>query len=565
MSNIKVLQGLNLESDTSIVKVKIKENDSVIKLLDLIKSFHPIFIKSYTFTDDSLSIESKLPFLWRELVSTLLDLSVDKITYEEAKEYSLNEVIKQRISSMSTIPILNSAQRKGYEITPTLLIDERVPYTKTYNRHYTIGAGKGSEIVYSISSSRDSKIAKEVQRDKWASNLMIQRLGLPIPKWEVLDNEKEIEKIWDQYEKPVVIKPTGLTGGKGVTTGITSIEDAKKAYKWAVEMVNEKNRLEWQTRIMIQEQIKGEDYRILVVDGKLEIATKRIPAFVMGNGKKTVKELIEETNKDPRRDITNPSHILKPIVIDTPLLDFLKEQKISLEYIPKKEERVVVRKVASMSQGGITEDYTEKVSPEIKYTVESIAKSIHAFVIGVDVFCQDISKPLTNENGGILEINTMPEAYLNLYPVIGKQREYVIDTYVENLLKENNSKKIVVVGQFNKDIPTLLRQKTLFGSYLKDTDYIGEFREGDLFINSLKINSGLDKEKTVESLKVNALFDTIIIHHRDWEDVADTGLGFDRIDLVILSKEVSLNKEYMHLLRKYKRKGFIKKIKIIQN
>lgn len=562
MQEITVLQGLNLQSETSRIIVNMEKNDSVIKLLDLIKGFHPIFIKSYEFENNSLYIESKLPFLWKELYKTIIELSLGKKTYEEAKEFALNEVIKQRITSMSTIPVLYSAQKKGYEITPTLLIDERVPYTKTFNRHYTVGVGKGSQIVYSISSSQDSKTAKEIQRDKWASNLMIQKLGLPIPKWEILDSEEEIDRIWDEYQKPVVIKPTGLTGGKGVSTNINTKEEAKKAYKWAIEKVAEKNRLGWQTKIMLQEQISGEDYRLLIVDGKLEIATKRIPAFVTGNGKETIKELIEKINKDPRRDISNPAHILKPIVIDKPLLSFLEEQNLSLEYIPQKDENIVVRKVASMSQGGITEDYTEKVSPEIKYIVESISKSIHAFVIGADIFCKDISKPLTKENGGILEINTMPEAYLNLYPVIGEQREYVANTYVEKLLSNNKTKKIVVIGQFNKDIPTLLKQKTLLGSYLDDKDNVGEFKEGDLLLNSLKINSGLEKHRAVEGLKVNALLDAIVIHHRDWDDVEETGLGFDNIDMLIVSRGFSKDKR-LRIIKKYKRKGYINKIKVI--
>jgi D-alanine-D-alanine ligase-like ATP-grasp enzyme len=519
-------------------------------------------MKSYEFKNSALHIESKLPFLWREISKTLLELSLEKISYEDAKDYVLNEVIKQRISSMSTIPILQSALNKGFEVTPTLLIEERVPYTKPFNRQYTLGTGEGSEIVYSISSTQDSKNAKEIQRDKWASNLMMQKLGLPIPKWEVLDTEDEIEKVWDKYEKPVVIKPTGLIGGKGVSTGINSIDEAKKAYRWALEKLEEKGRLGWQRKIMVQEQIGGEDYRLLVIDGTLEIATKRIPAFITGDGKKNIKELIEETNKDPRRDISNPSHILKPIIIDEPLLDFLKEQNLSLEYLPKKDEKVVVRKVASMSQGGITEDFTDQVSPEIKYIVESISKSVHAFVIGVDVLCKDISKPLTKENGGILEINTMPEAYLNLYPVIGEQRGYVADTYVKKLLKNNNCKKIVVVGQFTKDIPTLLKQKTFFKSYLNDEDNVGEYKEGDLLLNSLKVNSGLEKDKAVEGLKVNALLDAIVIHHRDWDDVEQTGLGFDNIDMLIVSKKLTEDEKYK-IVKKYKRKGFIEKIKII--
>jgi cyanophycin synthetase len=558
-----VLQGLNLNSEVSTLIIQIEKTDTVVKLMELIKGFHPIFLKKYKFEDNQLTLESNLPFLWKELAEVLIKLSKKEIEYEEAKVHSLENIIKNRICSMSTMTLLETALESGYEITPTLATEQYLQYTKTFNRHYTVGVGKGSQIIYSISSSEDSKIAKEIQRDKWSSNLIIEKLGLPIPKWQVINNQKEIEKIWSQYQKPVVIKPTGLTGGKGVTMGIKTVEEAQKAYSWAEEKALEKNRPSWQQKIMIQEQVQGEDYRLLVIDGKLEVATKRIPAFITGNGKKNIKELIEETNSNPRRDITNPSHTLKPIKIDEPLSDFLKEQNISLEYVPKKDEKIVLRKVASMSQGGITEDFTEKVSPEIKYIVESIAKSIHAFVIGADVLCQDISKPLTKENGGILEVNTMPEAYLNLFPVIGEQRKYVANTYIEKLLKNNETKKIVVIGKFSKDIPTLLKQKSLLGSYLEEEAYVGEFKEGDIFFNSLKINSGLEKHKAIDALKINASLDAVIIHHRDWEDIKENGLGFNKIDLVIVNKGLSSEKEYFRILKKYQRKGLIDKIKTL--
>ena len=564
MKEVTTLQGLNLQSEISTTVIKIPKTEPVSELLELIKNFHPIFIDEYFFEENTLTIRSKLAFLWKELAETLIKLSKDSITYEEARKYAVEEIIKERIASMSTIPLLYSAYKEGFEVNPTLLRNDRVTYTKTFNRQYTIGAGKGSQIIYSISSSKDSKNAKEIQRDKWASNLMIEGLALPIPKWEILETEEEIEKIWETFEKPVVIKPTGLTGGSGVSTSINSVEQAKKAFNIAKQATSKHTGKTWQEKIMIQEQVDGEDYRLLVIDGKLEIVTKRIPAFVSGDGKSSIGQLITETNNDPRRDVLNPSHTLKPIKIDQPLLDFLEEQKISLEYVPKKDEKITVRKVASMSQGGITEDFTDKVSPEVKYIVESIASSIHAFVIGADILCKDISRPLTKDNGGILEINTMPEAYLNFYPVIGENREYVADTYIEKLLKGNITKRIVVLGQFTKDIPTLLRQRSLFKSYLSEEDTVGEYKEGDLLINSLKINDELDKEKAIESLKINASLDAIIIHHRNWQEVEDSGLGFDKIDMLVISQELSQEKEYFSIVRKYRRKRLIDKIKILK-
>ena len=568
MKDIKVLQGLNLHSHISTIEInlphEIQKSDDSVKLVEEIKNLHPVFLESYEFSNNTLTIESKLTFLWRELAQTLINLSKEEITYEEAYEYSISTVIKDRIATMSIIPLLFAAQNQGHEITPTALIEDRVKYSKSFNRLYTIGVGKNSQIINFASSSKDSKIAKEIQRDKWSSNLMMERLGLPIPKWQVLDSQEDIEKIWEQYQKPLVIKPTGLTAGSGVSTGLDTIEKAKEAFRIAKRPTEKHVGKTWQQKIMIQEQVPGEDYRLLIIDGKLEVATKRIPAFIVGNGKSTIQELIEETNRDPRRDTSKPTHILKPIKIDEPLLALLKEKNLSLDSVLSKDEKLTVRKVASMSQGGITEDFTDKVGPEIKYVVESIASSIHAFVVGADVLCKDISKPLTKENGGIIEINTKPEAYLNLYPVMGEQREEVAQTHIKKLLAENNTKKIVVVGQFSKDIPTLLKEGSLLKqSYLDENDVIGEYKEGSIFINSLQINDGLDKEKAIQSLKVNASLDVVMIHHRDWEDVKETGLGFDNIDMLVIKNTLTKNKEEMKTVKKYKRKGYIDKINII--
>lgn len=561
MSDTQVLQGLNLISDTSVIKIKLHKTDDVIKYLEMLKGFHPLFLKEYKFDDDTLYIYSQITFLWRELGEVLTKLSKGQIKYEDAKKYTLEEVIKERVLSMVTIPVLHIAHKLGLETTPTILEDKRVTYSKGFNRHYTLGVGKHSEILYSVSTSKDSHIAQTIQKDKWASNLMIQRMGLPIPKWQVIDNISQLEEVWSQYEKPVVIKPVGLVGGKGVVTGIKTQEKAKEAFEFAKEACSKHIGKEWQNKIMIQEQVKGEDYRLLVINGHLEIATKRIPAFLIGDGKSTIQELIEETNKDTRRDITSPTHTLKPIVIDESLLDYIKDQDLKLDSILKKGEKIFVRKVASMSQGGITEDVTDKVGPEIKAIVEALATSIHAFVVGIDILCEDLSKPLTIDNGGIIEINMMPEAYLNVYPVIGEPREYVYEKFVKTLLEGNKTKQIVVIGHSTEDIPTLLRKRSLFGSYIKQDAVVGEYKDGEILINGLEINKGLEKWKAIEGLKVNASLDAMIIHHRNLEDVNETGLGFNRIDLLMVESKYLQDRNFRKTIRRYKMRGLISKIK----
>jgi len=553
---VKILQGLNLENKISVIEINAIKTDNLEKLLKLIHSFHPIFLEEYKYEENTLKIYSNLPFLWEELGKVL----EQDLPYNETLEQCL-EIIKLRVASMSTIPLLFAAHNLGYETTPTMVEKESLTYTPSFNRHYTIGCGKGSEIIYSISSSKDSKIAKEIQRDKWSSNLVIEKLGLPLPTWEIIDSFTEIEEIWKHFDKPAVIKPTGLTGGNGVSVGIKTIEEAKEAYRYAKEMIDSKLRKDWQTKVMIQEQVSGEDYRLLVIDGHLEVVTKRIPAFVIGNGKDTITKLIEDTNKDPRRDTTSPAHTLKPIEIDQPLRAYLKEQNLDLDSIPSKDQKVNLRKIASMSQGGITEDFTDKVGPEIKSIVESIASSIHAFALGVDIMCKDISMPLTTDNGAILEINTMPEAYLNLFPVIGTDRGYVADIYIKKLLANNKTKKIVIIGHSPYDIPTTLKQKNFFSSYLRTEDTVGEYKDGEIRINSLTLNKGLTKRQGVQALKLNASLDAIIIHHRNWEEVEKDGLGLNKIDLLMVESSLKENSAYMKIINRYKHKGLISKIK----
>ena len=206
MKDIQVLQGLNFYSEISTIKVvfkkPIKKSDNVIKLIEEIKNLHPLFLDSYDIKENTVFIKSKLTFLWKELAETLLKLSEEKISYKDARDYSISEVIKERIATMSIIPLLFAAQKQGYEVTPTALIDRRVKYSKSFNRLYTIGSGRNSQIIDFMSSSKDAKVAKQIQKDKWSSNLIIERLGIPTPKWQVLDSPKQIKEVWDRYEKP---------------------------------------------------------------------------------------------------------------------------------------------------------------------------------------------------------------------------------------------------------------------------------------------------------------------------------------------------------------------------
>ena len=512
---IRILQGVNLENNLTTIKISLDKKPNF-ALIDEIKAYHPIFLKNYEIKGNEISIQSKLPHLWQEIAKVL--------GKQNEKELAL-EIIKKQIKSMSTISVLDIADKINEEITPFLVSKGIITSlgNSKFNRQYTIGCGKRSTITISFSTSKDSQMARQIQSDKYLTNRLIDRLKVPAAKWEDVKSEEHLKQIFETYQKPVVIKPTTLTGGRGVYTKIKKIEEAIYAYKEIENITDKKDN-----KTIIQEEIEGDDYRVLIVNGMLLAATKRVPAFIQGNGENTIKELIEETNKDPRRNVNNPTHILKPINIDKPLIEYLQKQNLNLKHIPKKGEKIFVRKVASMSQGGITVDFTDKVHKQIKILSETLAHSLRAYVLGIDIICKDISKPLTKENGGIIEVNTMPEAYLNMFPVSGPQRPEIAREFIKGLLGDLETKRVVIMGGELEDVKK--KAQKLEGN-------TGIYDSNTIYINNEEINKDIPTHEAIQALKINSYLDNIVLHYRSIEEVEKHGFGFDQIDILYISKE----------------------------
>lgn len=526
-----VLQGVNLKNPVTTI-IATMDGDIPVELVEKIKNTHEVFMQEYKVDGQTIEVQSKLPHFWKEALKAMNLLAQGTQNLEQTDEFIFAMLMKRQFGSMSQIPTMVAAQKMGYELTQ-FMIAEGVPTQfgmTTWNRQYALGVGQEIEKFKSIASSKDSVGSLKIQRDKWFTNSLVTRMSLPIAPWYLVDSEESLKEAFEKLTKPVVLKPTGLTQGNGVITNINDMGHALSSYKKVKTIIDSKLRPTWQQKIMIQQQVEGEDYRLLVVNGKLEIATLRIPAYVTGDGKSNLKELIEETNKDPRRNLKDPTHILKPIKLDDMIDEFLSEQGLTLETVPKDKERVYVRKIASMSQGGMTQDVTDKVHPQIKYLAESLTTTAKAFVYGIDVMCKDISKPLTIENGSFIEMNSMPEAFLNAFPTDGKQHPDLGEKIVKGLVGDKpRTKRIVVLGGKREQIEDKLSQVGV----TTDTDRIGMLSGDSIYINNELMNSNLKDWKAIESLKINGSLSTIVLHYPDPEVVKNIGLGFDKVDLLI--------------------------------
>jgi len=240
--------------------------------------------------------------------------------------------------------------------------------------------------------------------------------GFPTPIGRNCFSEDEAVKEALKLGFPVVVKPVAGHKGQGVTTGIESEEAVRKAYNLIVQPIEQTGAKF--DGIIVQQQIYGTDHRLLTVNGKFAAALQRVPAYVEGNGKDTIETLIQIDNaKEVRLD--NARSPLCKIKIDDDMKDYLTLQGLALDTVPKPGETIYLRRVANISAGGVSINVTDKIHPKNIEMVESIAKFFKVKCMGIDVLAQDIAKPWTEGNFGIIEINAGPGVFMHLAPAIG--------------------------------------------------------------------------------------------------------------------------------------------------
>ncbi|MCP4146893.1 MAG: cyanophycin synthetase [bacterium] len=243
----------------------------------------------------------------------------------------------------------------------------------------------------------------------------LEMCGFPTPQGTNCFTEEEALEAAEGLGYPVVVKPVSGHKGQGVTTGIESKEEVRKAFQKIIQVPSEDGSFDG---ILVQQQIYGTDHRLLAVSGKCAAALERVPAYVDGNGRDTIKALIEIENSTVVR-LDNARSPLCKIHIDDDLNEYLALQDLRLDTVPKEGERITLRRVANISQGGVSINVTDKIHPKNIKMVEDISKYFSLTCLGIDVLAEDISKPWDEGNFGIIEINAGPGVFMHLAPAIG--------------------------------------------------------------------------------------------------------------------------------------------------
>lgn len=383
---------------------------------------------------------------------------------------------------------------------------------------------RGRSTTFHTDSIKDTEFT--MYKDMVGEFLIMCGFPTPIGK-----NCFDIEEAVDEAKKlgfPVVVKPVAGHKGQGVTTGIESEDGVRKAFNLIIEAADaEGGKFDG---IIVQQQIYGTDHRLLAVNGKFAAALHRVPAYVDGDGKNDIKELIRIDNEKEVR-LDNARSPLCKIKIDEDLIDYLTLQKLSLDHVPRSGERVYLRRVANISAGGVSINVTDKIHPKNVEMVESIAKFFKVKCLGIDVLAQDIEKPWTEGNFGIIEINAGPGVFMHLAPALGGSIDVPGLVMASHFIRPETSRIPIIAGNnITKELADIF-YKTV-RNINPDIFFASLINEG-IFFNGNYFFKNERHDQNVKIILRHPETEFAVINHNKLE-IYDYGFFHEGADIIIL-------------------------------
>ena len=358
-------------------------------------------------------------------------------------------------------------------------VARNIPFRRmTEGSMVMFGWGSRQRRIQAAEIDATGAIAESIAQDKELTKKLLDAAGVPVPQGRSVVDPDDAWAAALEIGLPVVIKPKDGNQGKGVTVNVTTREQLDAGFRAASEFRDD---------ILVERYLPGHDYRLLVVGDKLVAAARREPPQVIGDGKHTVRELVDEVNRDPRRGDGHATSLTK-IRFDDIALGTLVQQGMNADSVPALGQRVVLRNNANLSTGGTATDMTDDVHPEVAERAIAAAHMIGLDICGVDLVADSVLKPMEDVGGGIVEVNAAPGLRMHLAPSFGKPRaigEAIIDT----LFKDGDDGRIPVVavtGTNGKTTTVRLIAHLLTASGLRT----GMTNTDGVYIEGRRIDSG---------------------------------------------------------------------------
>lgn len=384
------------------------------------------------------------------------------------------------------------------------------------------GWGSQQRRIQAAETDTTSAIAEAIAQDKDLTKSLLHAAGVPVPMGRPAHQLEQAWAIALEVGLPVVVKPQDGNQGKGVSVNISAREAFDQAYATA----------ERYGTVMVEKFLPGHDFRLLVVGNTLVAAARREPPLVVGDGKHTVRQLVDQVNADPRRGDGHSTSLTK-IRFDDIAIGRLHAQDLQPESVPAKGRRVVLRNNANLSTGGTATDVTDEVHPEVAARVVAAAQMVGVDICGVDVVCESMSRPLEEQNGGIVEVNAAPGLRMHISPSFGKGRD-VGNAVIDHMFPEGGNGRVPVIavtGTNGKTTTVRLTAHLLKAQGLR----VGMTNTDGVYVNGRQTDSGdCSGPRSARNLLMHPDVDAAVLETARGGMLRE-GLGFDRCQVAVVT------------------------------
>ena len=310
------------------------------------------------------------------------------------------------------------AQRRALGPSTASLVraaeQQRIPWLRLNDQSLVqLGHGKYQQRIQATVTGRTPHIAVELASDKEETNKILATLGLPVPQQELVNSPAQAVRAARRIGFPVVTKPYNGNHGRGISIRLTTDEEVAQGFHAAREHSRS---------VIVETFLEGDDHRLLVVNGELVAATRRTPGHVIGDGARSIVQLIEIVNQDPRRGVGHEK-VLTRLELDAQALRMLERVELTPDSVPAAGQVVYLRSTANLSTGGTATDVTDVIHPDNREMAERAVRAIGLDVGGVDFLSKNIAESYRKIGGGICEVNAAPGFRMHVAPSEGTPRD----------------------------------------------------------------------------------------------------------------------------------------------
>lgn len=460
----------------------------------------------------SYQVESAGIYAAKAAVEIVKALEAD-IYYDIKKDIAeLISINKEEGLGPSTQSIVNAAKERG------------IPWRRLNNNSLVmLGQGVNQKIICASMACTTSSIGVDMASDKEQTVKILKEAFVPVPEGKTIETKDELLSAIKELGFPLVTKPVNGNHGRGITININDEAKAIAGFEEAQKISNE---------VIIQKYVKGNDYRFLVINYKLEAIARRVPAMVVGDDTSTIQQLIDDVNNDPSRG-EGHEKVLTTIKVDTHTNSILVEKNLTLNSVLPFGEILFLKNTANLSSGGTARDVTDIVHPDNIFLAERIARIMNLDICGIDIIAEDITTPITEKNGTILEVNAGPGFRMHLSPSKGKGRN-VGEPVVEMLYPKGAPSRIPLVAVTGTNGKTTTTR--LVAHIAKHAGYnVGYTTTDGIYIQDRLIHSGdCSGPSSAEAVLRDPIVDFAILECARG-GILRSGLGFDKCNISIIT------------------------------